>query len=90
MTALLSYLLITFKTIELEKVSLRGMQTLRTFVNTLSADDKYSLLNNDTLTQPIHMQLSQKQKTFCQNFSAFLKSRLNFPYFRKKKDEPHS
>ena len=37
---------------------------LRLFVNTLTADDKHYLLNRDNLTQPIQMQLSQKQKTF--------------------------
>ena len=31
------------------------------FVNTFTTDDKYSLLNRENLTQPIHMQLSQKQ-----------------------------
>ena len=34
------------------------------FVNTLTADDKYSLLNRDSLTQSIETLLSQKQKTF--------------------------
>ena len=38
-------------------------------VNTLTTDDKYTLLNTDTLTQPIQMQLSKKQKTkFLQHF----------------------
>ena len=32
------------------------------------------------------MQLSQKQKTFCDIFSAFLKSTLNFEYFQTKYD----
>ena len=50
----------------------------RLFPNTLSADGKYSLLNRDNLTQPIQMQLSQKQKTFSEFFCAFLKSSLNF------------
>ena len=35
------------------------------------------------------MQLSQKQKNFCQFFGAFLKSRLNFEHFTKK-DDRHS
>ena len=56
----------------------------RLFPNTLSADGKYSLLNRDNLTQPIQMQLSGKQKTFCEFFAAFLKSRLNFEHFQKK------
>ena len=50
----------------------------RLFVNTLSADDNYSLLNRENLTQPIQMQLSQKQKTFSPFFSDFLKSSWNF------------
>ena len=53
----------------------------RLFPNTLSADGKYSLLNRDNLTQPIQMQLSQKQKTFYEFFFAFLKSSLNFEHF---------
>ena len=44
------------------------------FFNILTADDKYSVLNRDSLRQPIQMQLSQKQKTFSQVFSAFLKT----------------
>ena len=61
----------------------------RLFVNTLTDDDKYSLLHRDNLTQPIHILLSQKQKTFSQFLSAFSKSRLNFEHFQKKYD-PHS
>ena len=45
-------------------------KTLRLFVNTLTTDDKYSLLNSDNLTQPIQMQLSQKQKFFL-NFCVY-------------------
>ena len=54
------------------------------FVNTLSEDDKYCLLYKDNLLQPIQILLSQKQKTFSQFFSAFLKSTLNFEHFQKK------
>ena len=61
----------------------------RLFPNTLSADGKYSLLNRDNLTQPIQMQLSQKQKTFSEFLCAFLKSSLNFEHFQKK-DDSHS
>ena len=59
------------------------------FVNTLTADDKYSLLNRENLTQSIQTLLSQKQKTFSRIFSSFLKSTLNFEHFQKK-DDPHS
>ena len=58
----------------------------RLFPNTLSVRGKYSPLNRDNLTQPIKMQLSQKQKPFSQFFAAFLKSSLNFEHFQKKHD----
>ena len=58
------------------------------FVNTLTADDKYSPLNTDNLTQPIRTQLSQKQELFPQFFLAFSKSILNFEHFQKKYDPP--
>ena len=54
------------------------------FVNTLSEDDRYCLLYKDNLLQPIQILLSQKQKTFSQFFSPFLKSTLNFEHFQKK------
>ena len=44
----------------------------------------YSFLNRDNLTQPIHVQLSQKQKAFSGIFFAFLKSVLTFEHFQKK------
>ena len=53
------------------------------FVNTLTDDNKYSLLYRDNLMQPIQILLSQKQKTFSELFSAFLKSTLNFAVFEK-------
>ena len=54
------------------------------FVNTLPADDKHYLLNRENLAQPIHMQLSQKQKSFSQFPFAFLKSILNYKQLPKK------
>ena len=62
---------------------------LRLFVNTLTADDKYSLLNRGNSTQAIQILLSNTEKTFSQFFSSFLKPTLNFEHFRKK-DDPHS
>ena len=59
------------------------------FVNTLTADDKYSLLNRDNLTQPIWTELSKKQTAFSQLLLEFWKSTLNFEHFQKK-DDPHS
>ena len=59
------------------------------FVNKLTADDKYSLLNRDNLTQPIGTQLFQKEKACSESFLAFSKSTLNFEHFEKN-DDPHS
>ena len=64
-------------------------KALKLFVNTLSADDKYSLLKRDNLTEPIRTILSQKQKPFYQVLLAFSKSALNLQHFQKR-DEPHS
>ena len=64
-------------------------KTLRLFVHTLTPDGKYSLLIRDKLTQPFQILLSQKQKSFSQFFSSFLKSTLNFEPCPKK-DETHS
>ena len=62
---------------------------LRLFVNTLTDDDKYSLLYRDNLTQPIQILLSQKQNTFSAFISALFKSTLNFAHFLKK-DDPYT
>ena len=62
---------------------------LRLFVDTLTGNDNYFLLNRDNLTLPNQIILSQKQKTFSGFFSAFLKSTLNFKLFQKK-DVSHS
>ena len=56
------------------------------FVNTLTADDQYSLLNRDNLMQPIWTKLFQKQKAFSGFFLVFLKSTLNFEHLQKKHD----
>ena len=64
-------------------------KALKLFVNTLSADDKYSLLKRGNLTQPIRTQLSQKQKPFYELLLAFSKSALNLEHFQKR-DDPHS
>ena len=61
---------------------------LRLIVNTFTADEKYSLLNRDNVTQPIHIQLSQKQKTFSEVFFCFFESYIKVGSFGKK-DEPH-
>ena len=64
-------------------VYLSDTQNLKT-VNTLTANDKYSLLNRDKLTQPIQMLLSQKEKRFSEHTSVFFKLTLNFDHIKKK------
>ena len=63
-------------------------EILGLFVNTLTVDDKYSLLNRDNLLQHLQVQPSERQKTFPDFFFAFAKSRFNFESFQKK-DDPH-
>ena len=52
----------------------------------MSGIDKCSLPNRDNLMQPIHIQLSEKVKTFSRFFNVFSKSRLSFYYFQTKDD----
>ena len=63
-------------------------EILGLFVNTLTVDDKYSLLNRDNLLQHLQVQQNKKKKPFPDFFFAFAKSRFNFESFQKK-DDPH-
>ena len=58
------------------------------FVNTLTADDKYSLLNRNNVRQPIRTPLPKNHTALSQFFLAFPKSTLNFEHFQKI-DDPH-
>ena len=80
-----SYCFITLAKIELENVRLSVSEILGVFVGTSTADDKYYLRNKKNSLQPIHLQWSKKQKTFC---TAYLKPTSNFEHFEKK-DDPH-
>ena len=73
MAAPLQYLLNTLKYILWKKYVLVIHKILRLFVNTLIVEDKHYLLNTDNLTQPIQMQLYQKQKTFSELFFSIFK-----------------
>ena len=66
-----------------KKSLLLTWQILVLLVNTLPANEKYPVLNRDNLTIPIQMQLSQKQKSFCEFFAAFFKCSWNFESFQK-------
>ena len=59
-------------------------ELLGQFVNTLTADYKYSRRNRESLSQQDPMQTSLKLKSCSQLFIVFLKSTLNLQYFEKK------
>ena len=52
----------------------------------MTSNVKSSLLNIDNLAQPVHMQLSNEQKSIFQFFSTSLKSRANFEHLWEKDD----
>ena len=74
--------------IELENVSLSHIEIFRLFLNTLTPDDKYSRRNMETLWQQLQTPLSQKEKTLCGFFIAFLKCAWNLEHFEKKEEYP--
>ena len=69
---------------ELQKSLLEMWKFFSRFFNTLTADDKFSLIRRDNWMQTIKMHLPHKQKIFSEFFSAFFKFALNFEHFQKK------
>ena len=63
-------------------------EIFRMFVNTLTADDKYSRRYIQIFWQQLQKPLSQKVKTFCRLLVAFLKCSLNLEHSRKKEEYP--
>ena len=86
MTVPLHDLLNPVKTVRVKKLYRSVCKILGLFVNPLTADDKYSLLNRGNLLTLFQMQLSQKRKIFSEFFFTFSKFRFNLEYFRKKDD----
>ena len=73
------------KVIGLQKSLLDTWIFFRPFLNTLTADDKYSLISRDNWMPTIQMHLSQKKKNiFSDFFVAFFESAMNFEHFQKK------
>ena len=58
------------------------------FVNTLTADNMYSQCNVHNFAQQVQTPLSQKYKTFCGFFIAFLKCAWNLEHFEKIYEYP--
>ena len=84
MRVLLAARVITVKVMELQKSLLDTGKLFRPFLNTFTANDKYSLNSKDKWMQTIQMLFSQKQNIFPEFFSAFFESALNFEHFPKK------
>ena len=64
-------------------------ENIRVFLNTWTADYKYSVPDCENLQFPIQMQLSSKLKTFSGLFLPLMESKSNFKHFQKK-DDRHS
>ena len=84
MRALLPARVINVKVIELQNSLLDTWKFFRPFLNTLTANDKYSLNSKNNGIQKIQTHLSQKQNIFSQFFSGFFESALNFEHLQKK------
>ena len=63
-------------------------EILRMFFKTLTADDKYSGSNMQSLPHIFQTPLSQKQKIFSGFFIAFLKCAWNLEHFQKEDEYP--
>ena len=71
-----------------KKSALVWYEILKLFLNTLTADNKYSRCNVLNFAQQVQTRLSQKQKTFCGFFIPFLKCAWNLEHFEKKDEYP--
>ena len=67
-----------------KKSALVRSKILGLFVNTFTAEYRYSGRNMQTLTQQVQTPLSLKQKTFSRFFIAFLKFTWNGEHFQQK------
>ena len=74
--------------LSLRKSALLWYEILKLFLNTLTADNKYSRCNVHNFAQQVQTPLSSKQKTFCGFFIPFLKCALNLEIFEKKDEYP--
>ena len=61
-------------------------QILGVFLNTLTANDKYLVLDCVNLSNPIQVQLSLQPTIFSDFFVSFLESISNFKHLNKKDD----
>ena len=71
-----------------KRTALLWLKILKLFVNTLTADHKYSCRNMQNFLQQIQTLLSQKRETLSGFFIAFLKCAWNSEHFKKKNECP--
>ena len=74
---------------ELQKSLLETWKFFSRFLNTLTADDKYSLSSRDNWMQITQMHLSEKQKIFFAIFFSIFRICMKFWIFSEK-DDPNS
>ena len=67
-----------------KETALLWLKILRLFVNTLTADDKYSCRNMQNFLQQLQTLLSEKRRSFSGLFIAFLKCAWNLEHFEKE------
>ena len=63
-------------------------EIFRLFIDTMTPDDKYFRRNMQIFWQQLQTTLSQKGKTLCRFFIAFLKCAWNLEHSEKKKGYP--
>ena len=69
-----------------KKTALLWLKILRLFLNTLTADDKYSCRIMQNFLQQLQTLSSEKRKTYSGFFIAFLKCAGNLEHFEKKEE----
>ena len=67
-----------------KKTALLWLKILRVFVNTLTADEKFSCRNMQKFLPELQTLLSEKRKAFSGFFIPFLKCAGNLEHFEKK------
>ena len=72
----------------LGKSALVWCEILRLFVNTLTADDKYSRCKVHNFAQQVQTPLSPEENTFSGFFIAFMKYAWNLEHFEQKDEYP--
>ena len=71
-----------------KKTALLWLKILRLFLNTLTADAKYSCRNMQNFLQQLQTILSEERKTYSGFFIEILKCAWNLEHFEKNDENP--